>query len=315
MKLDSVITSSADAGFGRRFFLVGYFPAYAAALWLLLLVWAGAWGELRFADAWKTAAGLGLAEVVLLALGITVVAVVLQPFQLAMMRALEGTAPGVGRRAGQLSRKRKLSDAALPQGSPPGAEEIQRAGAAGHELRRRFPLPDHLVRGTALGNVLAAMEDGAGRAYGLDAVTAWPRLHPVLGERVRATVDDRRDGLDLAARMAVTMAFTAAATFALLLASRWWLLLTLVPLALAWAAYRGAVEAALAYAESVEVAFDLHRADLLDALRMRRPENPADERALFEQWCDHWRQGVPLPAGTRFAPVENEINLVHREQK
>jgi hypothetical protein len=30
-----------------------------------------------------------------------------------------------------------------------------------------------------LGNVLAAMEDGAGRTYGLDAVIVWPRLYPL----------------------------------------------------------------------------------------------------------------------------------------
>ncbi|WP_207929124.1 hypothetical protein, partial [Actinomadura sp. 6K520] len=223
--------------------------------------------------------------------------------------------PGVGRREGQLRRKKALSDAAEPKGAPPDEKEIQRAGAAGHDLRRRFPIPDHLVRGTALGNVLAAMEDGAGRAYGLDAVTAWPRLYPLLGERVRATVDDRRDSLDLAARMAVTMAFTAVATFALLLASGWWLLLALVPLALAWTAYRGAVHVALAYAESVEVAFDLHRADLLYALRMPPQEDPDKERALFELWCDHWRQGIPLPDDMRFALVQNESHIVYREQK
>ncbi|WP_207928999.1 hypothetical protein, partial [Actinomadura sp. 6K520] len=89
-----MIKSSSEAGFGRRFFLVGYFPTYAAALWLLTLVWAGAWGRLRFEDAWKTASGLGLAEVVLLALGTTLLAVVIQPFQLAMVRVLEGASPG-----------------------------------------------------------------------------------------------------------------------------------------------------------------------------------------------------------------------------
>ena len=56
---------------------------------------------------------------------------------------------------------------------------------AGARLRRRFPLPDHLVRPTALGNALSAMEDSAGRDYGLDAVIVWPRLYVVLGGRSR----------------------------------------------------------------------------------------------------------------------------------
>ena len=49
-------------------------------------------------------------------------------------------------------------------------------------------MPDHLVRATGLGNALAAMEDSAGAAYGLDAVVAWPRLYPLLGDKVRAVV-------------------------------------------------------------------------------------------------------------------------------
>jgi hypothetical protein len=61
-------------------------------------------------------------------------------------------------------------------------------------------------------------------------------------------------------------------------------------------AYNAAVQAALAYAETVHVAFDLHRADLLTALRMTPPGRHDAERTLNEQWCDHWRQGIPLPA-------------------
>jgi hypothetical protein len=122
--------------------------------------------------------------------------------------------------------------------------QIQRAGRAGHELRRRFPLPDHLVGPTALGNALAAAEDSAGRPYGLDAVAAWPRLYSVLGQRVRAVVDDRRDAVDTAARMAVVLALTAPAL--LLAQSGWRPALSLAPLGLAWLAYRGACGAAVA---------------------------------------------------------------------
>ncbi|QFG22998.1 hypothetical protein [Actinomadura sp. WMMB 499] len=315
MKLDAVSKASAD--FGRRFLLIGYFPVYAAGLWLLLLVWAGAWGRLRFEDAWKTASGLDLGEVVMLVLALTVVAVVVQPFQLAMMRMLEGSAgPWPGKLLeGQRKRRKKLMDDAVPVGPSPGDAEIQRAGETGHELRRRYPLPDHLLRPTALGNVLTAMEDGAGRAYGIDAVAAWPRLYPLLGERVRQVVDDRRDALDLAARMAVTMTFTTAATGVLLLASGPWWLLTLVPAVLAWASYQGAVQAALAYTESVAVAFDLHRAELFGALRVALPTTLEKERELNREWSDHWRQGVPLRPDMPFAGNPNESFIVHKEQK
>jgi hypothetical protein len=103
------------------------------------------------------------------------------------------------------------------------------------------------------------MHDSAGRAYGLDAVIAWPRLYPVLGEQTRSLVDDRRDTLDAAVRMAATMAVTAIASLALLSFSGVWVLLALIPAGIAVLAYNAAVQAALAYAETVHVAFDLHR--------------------------------------------------------
>jgi hypothetical protein len=65
------------------------------------------------------------------------------------------------------------------------------AGVAGLKLRQRFPIPDHLVKATRLGNLLAATEDRAGRDYGLDAVVAWPRLYPLLGAEIKVIVDDR----------------------------------------------------------------------------------------------------------------------------
>ena len=44
MKLEAVGRPPADASFCGRFYLVGYLPTYAAALFLLVLVWAGAPG-------------------------------------------------------------------------------------------------------------------------------------------------------------------------------------------------------------------------------------------------------------------------------
>ncbi len=81
----------------------------------------------------------------------------------------------------------------------------------------------------------------------------------------------------------------------------WWLLLALLPLGVAVLAYNGAVQAALAYAETVYVAFDLHRAHLLTALRMDPPTQQDVERILTEQWCDLWRQGIPLPATLEYS--------------
>lgn len=164
---------------------------------------------------------------------------------------------------------------------------------AGSRLRQSFPRLNHLVHPTALGNVLAAMEDTPGRTYGMDAVVAWPRLYPVLGDRMRAIVDDRRDAVDVSARLTVTGIAVAAASAALLIRSGWWLSLTAIPLAIAVTSYMGAVQAALAYGEAVHVAFDLHRFDLLSAL-LRLPPDLRSETAANRALCDLWRQDIPI---------------------
>jgi len=57
---------------------------------------------------------------------------------------------------------------------------------------------------------------------------------------------------------------------------------------------------------TVHVAFDLHRADLLTALRMTPPGRQDAERTLNEQWCDHWRQGIPMPATLHYTTARND---------
>ncbi|MFC4052448.1 hypothetical protein ACFOY4_22410 [Actinomadura syzygii] len=292
-----------------RFALVGYLPTFAAAWYLLTLVWAGApVGPLDFGRVWRTASKLGLGQLTLIILTILLIAVLAAPLQMAMVRTLEGRWPrllGSGfARGRQLRRKHRLERAAeLPAPADPESagtapEEpspavLQRAGRLGAELRRSFPMSDHLVRPTRLGNILAAMEDTAGRTYGLDGVIAWPRLYPQLSDRTRALVDDRRDMLDTAARLTVTSALVTVIGTALLVGTGWWHLLSLIPLGIAVLAYAGTVQAAHAYAEVVHVAFDLHRFDLLTALHMPLPTDTAAEATINQALCDMWRQGVP----------------------
>ena len=325
MRLDTLARQPTEGGFGRRFYLVGYLPTYAAALFVLVLVWAGARGwdgqlshRISFKAAWATASHLSLGEVVIVALAVTLLAVVLHPLQLAMMSLAEGSWPAwlgaTWARRWQTGRKKRLAKAAqLPAGRELTDEAIQRTAAAGYQLRRRFPVPDHLIRPTALGNVLAAMEDGAGRVWARRGDRLAEAL-PGAGEQSKSLVDDRRDALDAAVRMAVTMAVTAIASLVVLLWSGWWVLLVLMPLGVAVLAYNGAVQAALAYAETVYVAFDLHRADLLTALRMEPPTRQETERILNEQWCDLWRQGIPLPATLEYSTTNSEAVIAQKTQ-
>jgi hypothetical protein len=310
-----------------RFFRVAYLPTCAGVVYLLVLIWAGAPGHrVHFGNAWRTASHLGIGEVVLLAIGITLVAVVVQPFQLALVRVLEGNFPGADKVRGcQLRGKRSLTakrrkaidkadeattelSVAIGKASGlPAIREIRRkldeftqdAGVASERLRLRYPLSDHQVRATGLGNALAAMEGTAGVGYGLDPVVTWPRLYPLLSDPVRAAVDDFRDSLDAAARLAATGAIAAVATV-LLLAwhSQWWTLLALVPLAIAVVSYLATIPAAIGYGLAMQVAFDLHRFDLLRAMHLAEPETQdgaTGEKASNLRLSDFLRQGVPVP--------------------
>lgn len=294
------------ATMASRFFLVGFLPTYTALLVLLVMIWAADGRGTSFTRAWQVAGDLTAAQIVFILLLTLLVAVLLVPFQLGLVRVLEGAWPAwLG--GGWSTRRQLRHSRALAKASMPAAADdlsLWTAGTAGYRLRQRYPVPEHLVRATRLGNVLAAMEDRAGRDYGLDAVIAWPRLYPLLGAEVKAVVDDRRNTLDYLARFAVSAFVTAVATFAIMWGEGWWLLLVLAPAVGSWLAYLGALRAALAYGESVQTAFDLHHVDFGARFGLERPASPEAERRAHRELCDLWRQGVP-PSFT-YAPAPDQ---------
>jgi hypothetical protein len=289
-------------GFGRdvgtRFALVGLLPGALLALFVLALVWSGAPGDApavdrvldhaRDLDAW--AGGLLFGALV-------VAALVLQPLQLGLVRALEGYWPAPVRALGRGRQERRrdaLATAAAPRAEMPAAAELAAMAEAESRLRRLFPSDPAWLLPTRLGNALRAAETRAGEPYGLDAVVAWPRLYPLLPDGVRALVDDQRDGLDLAARFCAVFAAAAAVSMALLVPHGWWLLVPAACLALAWLSYRGAVAAAIAYGEGIRAAIDLHRFDLLTAMHLPLPATLEQERAVNEQLSLFLRQSWPV---------------------
>ncbi|MBB5123095.1 hypothetical protein AF335_27080 [Streptomyces eurocidicus] len=298
MNLESLAKPVTSALTGR-FVLVSLLPTTAAAALLLTLCWAGAPGPVRFARAWDTAGRLGGGEAFLLLLAVLLAGLVTMPLQLPLVRWLEGYWP---RRLAWLStwciarqERRRGTIGAEIVTDPPSPEAArrlaQRMGERGDRQRARFPTGPGLLRPTALGNALTAAEARAGRRYGLDAVVVWTRLEPLLDDRVRATVADRRTTMDAAARLSVTAALCTPLSAWLLWRSGWWLLLAAALLAAARIAYTAAVHAAIDYGESVAAAFDLHRFDLLTALHLPLPADLDEERAANQALSDLWRQG------------------------
>ena len=75
------------------------------------------------------------------------------------------------------------------------------------------------------------------------------------------------------------MTFLLAVVAALILftAHGWWVTVAAGAAALAWLSHRAAVNAAIAYGELMETAFDLHRFDLLKALHVPLPPDHKHE--------------------------------------
>ena len=300
---------------GQRFTLVDLLPSALLGLFVLALVWGGAPGDPPDLDRFVAhVEDLSGVEAALLALALVGFALVTQPLQLGLVRLMEGywgmtsAADALagwsrGRHARQREKlaARQLTTAVDSDHNP--ASRAQRSYAA-WALSRRYP-PAPLVMPTRLGNALRAAEDRAGRRYGLDTIAAWPRLYPLLSERVAALVDDQRTQIDIAARFTAVLLGATAASAALLITHGWWLLVPVATLALAWLSYRGACSAALSYGDGLEAAFDLHRLDLRTSLHLAMPRTLKEERALNQELSKFLLQPF---AGRRFTyehPGEN----------
>lgn len=295
---------------GARFSVVGILPTAVLGLFVLALIWSGAPGDAPDLDRVADEAGdLSGTETTLLLVGVLAVAVLAQPFQIPLVRLLEGywgssgparavTKVGVDRQRERLGSLK--TRAAAPIKDPKDAAAADAITAAA-ERQRLFPEADSALLPTRLGNVLRSAETRAGAPYGLEGVVAWPRLYPLLPEPVRLTVDDRRDQLDVAARFCSVFLCAALLSFALLLPHGWWLAVPAGCLLLAWLAYRASVTAALAYGEAIRSAFDLHRFDLRRALHLPLPDTRSAERAenaelsafLVQDWDIDFRYEHP----------------------
>jgi hypothetical protein len=295
--------TQAAGDLGVRFNLVGVLPTTLLVTWVAALVASGAPSSSpdgsELIDHLEALSGTDL---VLLGAAVIVVALILQPLQLALVRLLEGywgrgaLGRGLSRPLVERHRRRRhvLTRASTAEGAAPEGDTAVAMADAAQRLRRRYPPEPVPLLPSALGNVLRAAEYRAGRPYGLDAVLAWPRLYPLLAPSVRAMVDDLRLQLDLAARFTAMFVLAAVASAALLATHGWWLLVPAGALLLALVSYRGAVAAAGAYGGAVEVAFDLTHLELRKALHLGRPPDRDAERAANRALTDFFA-GIPTP--------------------
>jgi hypothetical protein len=299
--LSGLVSSGTKALGGNRFSLVNLLPATLVTVLVVGLIRSGAYSfssRPKLSDAIPMG-NSAITTSVALAFGIFLIAVVLQPFQVAIVRLLEGywTERGVAGAVGNLLVQYHLRvkataehDASVRGVVPPKTSSL--ADLADYEVRRHaviaranraearmrsYPDEDHRVLPTALGNILRSGEDAAGIRYGLDAMTVYPRLYPYISGRLDAAMSQQLDVID--STSAICVAFGIATISGTPLVLRWdgWSLVPLGLLIVTFFAYAATKAAARDHGVLLATIVDLHRFDLLARLHYPLPKNVDDE--------------------------------------
>jgi len=302
----------------RRFFIYTFLPAlfFAGAL---MVVWFAGQGRLSEAlIAWNQQPPLPKTlELVSFLIFIYMFASVLAASSPALLRFYEGywsfpfakrlTEFGVHRHRAILKR---LDHQSQKGSDVEDGEAGRRAGVAVETIYYYYPVPSFTnreVMPTLLGNILKNSELYAYDRYGMNSVLIWPRLYEVFPANFVEEVAAARANMDF-----MLLLTSLSATFALLssvylvfVRADWWLFVLCFwgSLLLAWIMYRSALNAALAYASTIKVAFDLYRNRLLHQLRLPPPTDQLAEKELWLQVNDLFYQRKPL-----VAPYERPIS-------
>jgi len=305
----------SEADLSPRLKLVNLLPSALLIATVGALVLSGAPQHAPSLDALqRITEPLGWTTGVIAAVGAAVLGLMLQPLELASIRLLEGywrangPLAGLGkfgfwlqkRRRSQLEwvrQRLKYDDAAL-------------ASQADDVLRSSFPMELSLLP-TTLGNRLRAMEERAGRPYGLNIIVTWPRLYFILPEDALRKVNEYRNQLDISSRLCITFGLAGVITAVLLLRFGWWLMLPTTFFALSWFAYRSAVEAASSYGVAVTAAIDVYRLKLLQALRTRMPQNSDEERTVNYALTEYWERRGGTPPTVEYSLTDTDVGLRH----
>jgi len=318
---------------GDRFTLVNLMPAVILVGFVSFLAATGLYtdapADIRgLPEAVTRNAGVAVIAV----FGVFVLAFLLRPFQVALVWVLEGywnrwpsldelTAWAVEwhRRRLHTATVEYEADTTVPSPEPlfrnvVDAERMRRKAKVrrAHALRvvSQYPVErvrygrdgeaesDDRLMPTMLGNVLREGEDTAGDRYGLDLPAIAPRLHPYINEKLGASITRNLDLIEAGAALCVAFALAALASTPLLARPDAWLVTPLIMMLLSLVSYRGTLRIARGHGRLLATAVDLHRFDMVAALRYELPTSPHEE-ARFNRALSTFLAGrEPVTAAT-----------------
>jgi hypothetical protein len=304
----TTLSNESVKGLGAGAYLVNVLPSAVLVLSLVALVDARVlpWSHPLVHQRHEIAAGPssvvqtvqdgGVAGGGALLLGVVVIAVLLRPFQIRTVQLLEG----YWRRGGLLKalaierharrRSASLARAVTLEPAPPNGvqfEDVAEYARVSHRVMRiknralremeDYPTRVKWILPTRLGNVLRRTETTAGERYGLDTVAVYSRLYPYLSPRLDAEISAQLNGIDVMATFVLVFGIETLSCAPLLWRADGWSVVPVILGALAGLSYRGATAAASHYGKLLVTAFDLHRFDMLAAMRQPLPENGEKE--------------------------------------
>ena len=299
--------TSGAASFGRLL-LVSLLPngLLAFAIWAFLRA-----GSFSGQSNWKAVVSsilhANIAMLFLFASVVVLLAVILQPFQVAMVRLLEGYWPGwtVTSRLASLfigHHHRRINDSEKNIRGENGLYDdatapldrrvhVRRdyltksaAQARAERILARYPyIGDYELLPTSLGNALRAGETTAGERYGLDTLSSWLRMYPNLSVQLKASADSARDALDACVNLCVSFFLLAILSAVAAYHNVGALWIPILALLMMVATYAGAISTTVSYNEILRSAYDLHRFDMVKALHYKLPSAEDDEYELFQE--------------------------------
>lgn len=301
---------SEFAGIFSRAFVVGYFvPA------LVTLVAADA----ALPSTWRPSSYTSLdagAQILVLGAVALVLGLLLSGLQYPILRMLEGYPLQALAQGGPRIGGRRLNPALIPlrvllwrqhrrfdrltavRNQP---ERSPERTAAGHELARSYPAARNRLLPTDFGNTIRSFEWHPRARYGLDGITAYPRIAALLSEQERELVSDAQADVAFFVNVVVlSVAFWVAVLVDKTthgLDGVGGIALLAGPVLLALWAYRVAVGAAERWGHAVRANFDLHRLTLYDKLGLKQPATQEEEFAIARA-ANRWLLFAELPADT-----------------
>ncbi|GLZ28760.1 hypothetical protein Lesp02_09500 [Lentzea sp. NBRC 105346] len=171
--------------------------------------------------------------------------------------------------------------------------------------------PHESLLPTALGNALRTTELTAGERYGLHTLASFPRLYSVLPDQFRQMYDAVRNSVDAAVNLSLGFFLIAVITTVALLdepATYW---IPASALALCVFAYVGAIASASSHDLHVRTAYDLYRFDLLKAAHLELPKTTDEEAQTFEELSGFYATEMPQELTTESRP---DWTYVHHEK-